>query len=91
MICPCYRYFSCKLKTVPLSKTIFLRMCVFLLFSVELEGTSSGYGYFICIVSCFVVIIPFDFISSEYRLYIVYDIIIEEKVFDGLILSFLLF
>ena len=26
---------------------------------------------------CFVVIIPFDFISSEYRLYFVHDIIIE--------------
>ena len=28
---------------------------------------------------CFIVIIPFDFISSEYRLYFVHDIIIEKK------------
>ena len=30
-------------------------------------------------VPCFIVIIPFDSISSEYRLYFVYDIIIEKK------------
>ena len=33
----------------------------------------------ICRVPCFIVIIPFDFISCEYRLYFVHVIIIEKK------------
>ena len=37
-------------------------------------------NYIIFIILCFIVIIPFDFISSEYRLYFVHGIIIEEKM-----------
>ena len=33
----------------------------------------------ICIVPCFIVIIPFNFISSEYRFHFVDDIITEKK------------
>ena len=44
-----------------------------------MEGTSSGYGYCVCIVPCFIAIIPFDFISREDRLYFVHDIVIEKK------------
>ena len=33
----------------------------------------------ICIVQCFIVIIPFNFISSEYRFHFVDDIITEKK------------
>ena len=61
------------------SLSLFLSLCsCYLVFNPK--EPLVGYGYCICIVPCFIVIIPFGFISSEYRLYFVHDIIEKRMI-----------